>query len=72
MEIYTEFPPCMKDGKCCKRFPRQLLNETQSYKDGYPLHCRLSSEDGGYETIIHGNKTVIVDNQWTVQYNRLL
>lgn len=27
--------PCMRDGKCSKRFPRQLLLETQTGEDGY-------------------------------------
>src|SRR5258705_1146442 len=27
--------PCMKDGKCTKMYPRQLISETQTARDGY-------------------------------------
>ncbi|XP_071036949.1 uncharacterized protein [Parasteatoda tepidariorum] len=30
--------PCMSDGKCTKRYPRDLLAETISGNDGYPLY----------------------------------
>ena len=38
----------MKDGKCTKRYPRQLIQDTQTGEDGYPLYRRRSSEDGGF------------------------
>ena len=40
--------PCMKDEKCIKRYPRQLLMDTQTDRDGYPLYRRRSPNNGGY------------------------
>ncbi|GFQ72534.1 ATP-dependent DNA helicase [Trichonephila clavata] len=37
----------MSDGKCTKRYPRDLLAETVTGNDGYPLYRRRSTEDGG-------------------------
>jgi hypothetical protein len=34
--------PCMKGGKCTRRYPRQLLHDTQTDDDGYPLYRRRS------------------------------
>src|SRR5438046_1287271 len=30
--------PCMKDGKCSKRYPREFCNDTISNEDGYPIY----------------------------------
>ena len=32
--------PCMNDKMCSKNSPRQLIPETQSGEDGYPLYRR--------------------------------
>ncbi|XP_073986276.1 uncharacterized protein [Rhodnius prolixus] len=37
--------PCMSDGKCTKRYPRDLLAETITGNDGYSLYRRRSTED---------------------------
>ena len=42
--------PCMKDEKCTKRYPRQLLRDTETGDDGYPLYRRRKPEDGGVRT----------------------
>lgn len=39
--------PCMKDGKCTKKYPRALLKDTQTSENGYPLYRRRAPRDGG-------------------------
>jgi hypothetical protein len=69
--------PCMKDGKCTKRYPRQLLDDTQTGEDGYPLYRRRRPEVGGIKAKINmkiGNsiKEIEIDNKWVVPYCPLL
>ncbi|XP_061398409.1 uncharacterized protein LOC133334127 [Musca vetustissima] len=65
--------PCMVDGKCTKKYPRQLLKETISGIDGYPLYRRRSVEDGGKTTTVKArNIDVDIDNRWIVPYCPLL
>lgn len=65
--------PCMKDGKCQKRYPRAMIHETQTGGDGYPLYRRRKPDDGGHTTIIKINNTEFeIDNRWVVPYNPLL
>lgn len=68
---------CMKDGKCTKRFPRQLLNDTQTGEDGYPLYRRRKPEDGDVKAKIKvkiGNayREIGIDNKCIVPYCPLL
>lgn len=39
--------PCMRDGKCTKKYPRNFVEQTQTGNDGYPLYRRRSTENGG-------------------------
>ncbi|XP_063912257.1 uncharacterized protein LOC135129106 [Zophobas morio] len=65
--------PCMKDGKCTKKYPRQLLQETQTGGDGYPLYRRRKPNDGGYTTTNKINNVDFeVDNRWIVPYSPIL
>ncbi|UYV61805.1 hypothetical protein LAZ67_1006674, partial [Cordylochernes scorpioides] len=65
--------PCMSDGKCTKRYPRDLLSETITGNDGYPLYRRRSTEDGGKSFKLKVlNNTIDVDNRWVVLYSPLL
>ncbi|XP_075158174.1 uncharacterized protein LOC142231451 [Haematobia irritans] len=65
--------PCMVEGKCTKRYPRQLLKETISGVDGYPLYRRRSMDDNGQSvTLKVQNRDVDVDNRWIVPYCPLL
>ncbi|GFR12144.1 ATP-dependent DNA helicase [Trichonephila clavata] len=67
------FSPCMKDGKCTKRYPRDFLKETQTGKDGYPLYRRRRPEDGGFSAVMNvRHSDVVVDNRWIVPYCPLL
>ena len=65
--------PCMKDGRCTKRYPRAFLEETQSGEDGYPKYRRRSPAQGGHTTEIRSRgQEVIVDNRWVVPYSPVL
>ena len=63
---------CMVDGKFSKCFSRQLVAETISGNDGYPLYRRQST-DNGRSTIVKVNQLDIeVDNRWVVQFSPFL
>ncbi|XP_063909244.1 uncharacterized protein LOC135126934 [Zophobas morio] len=65
--------PCMKNGKCTKKYPRQLLQDTQTGGDAYPLYRRRKPDDGGYTTTIKINNVDFeVDNRWIVPYSPIL
>ncbi|XP_075444603.1 uncharacterized protein LOC142488115 [Ascaphus truei] len=66
--------PCMKEGICTKKFPKQFLLDTQSGDDGYPRYQRRAPSDGGYTATIHlrNNCNIQVDNKWIVPYSPLL
>lgn len=61
--------PCMVNGACSKKYPRTLLQETQTGEDSYPQYRRRSSVDGGFTAKING---VDFDNSWVVPYNPVL
>ncbi|XP_071575067.1 uncharacterized protein [Temnothorax nylanderi] len=61
--------PCMKEGRCSKRYPRIFKNDTQTGGDGYPQYRRRSPADGGYTVEING---IELDNRWVVPYNPVL
>jgi len=63
----------MVDGKCSKRYPRNLTNETITGNYGYALYRRRSSNDSSRTTTVKvkGNDFV-VDNSWVVPYSPLL
>ena len=75
---FNPYSPCMDDGKYTKRFPRELLKETQTGQDGYPLYRRRKPEDRGFTTKIKarsrggGLQEVEIDNRWIVPYSTLL
>ena len=59
--------------KCSKKYPRQLLQDTISGIDGYPLYRRRSTDDGGQSIILKvRNNDIDVDNRWIVPYSPLL
>nr|XP_042898738.1 uncharacterized protein LOC107440395 [Parasteatoda tepidariorum] len=71
--ILNQQSPCMKDGKCTKRYPRNFLKETQTGEDGYPLYRRQSPEDGGYTTVKKVRSSdIVIDNRWVVPFCPLL
>ena len=69
--------PCMQDGHCDKRFPKQYISETQLGSDSYPLYKRSIPDNGGQVSTITmriGSSCINqeVDNRWIVPYNKLL
>lgn len=65
--------PCMKDGRCTKKFPRQFVKETLTGDDGYPTYRRRSPEDGGFTTVVKvASENVSVDNRWVIPYSPVL
>ena len=40
--------PCMKDGKCSKKLPKEFVTFTEQGQDGYPRYQRRSPADGGH------------------------
>ncbi|XP_059169815.1 uncharacterized protein LOC131951424 [Physella acuta] len=65
--------PCMKDGKCTKRYPRDLHAETITGNDGYPKYRRRATDNGGNVIVLKlHNKDIDIDNRWIVPYSPLL
>ncbi|XP_050335786.1 uncharacterized protein LOC126762783 [Bactrocera neohumeralis] len=65
--------PCMVDGKCTKRFPKDFTNDTVTHVDGYPIYRRRSTENGGQSFIkTISNADIDIDNRWVVPYSPLL
>ncbi|XP_065356368.1 uncharacterized protein LOC135950766 [Calliphora vicina] len=61
--------PCMKDGKCTKKYPRELTSETQTGEDGYPKYRRRAPYAGGFTLKLNDKE---IDNRWVVPYNPVL
>ncbi|XP_052901555.1 uncharacterized protein LOC128309213 [Anopheles moucheti] len=55
--------PCMKDGKCSKRFPKPFSDQTHSTENGYPQYRRRNS---GRSVTVQGTE---LDNRYVVPYN---
>ena len=71
--ILNRNSPCMKDGRCSKKFPKAFTDETQTAEDGYPKYRRRSPDNGG--KTIHlkiGQDMVEVDNRWVVPFSPFL
>ncbi|GBM82666.1 hypothetical protein AVEN_42526-1 [Araneus ventricosus] len=54
--------PCMRDGQCCKSFPKKFKDDTEEIVNGYPIYRRRATEPvqvGKYS----------IDNRWVVPYN---
>ena len=69
--------PCMQDGHCSKRYPKQYITETHLGSDSYPLYKRSNPDNGGQVSTITmriGSSCINqkVDNRWIVPYNKLL
>jgi hypothetical protein len=69
---------CIENDKCTKRYPRQLLRDTETGDDGYPLRVyRRRPEDGGIKAKIKMRinnfiQEIEIDNKWVVAYCPLL
>ncbi|KAF2890734.1 hypothetical protein ILUMI_15439, partial [Ignelater luminosus] len=71
--VFNYNSPCMVDGKCSKRYPRDLIAETITGNDGYPLYRRRSVADNGRSVVVKVRaQNVDVDNRWIVPYSPIL
>ncbi|KAI5396483.1 hypothetical protein KIW84_062627 [Lathyrus oleraceus] len=61
--IINRKSPCMKDGHCKKRYPKQFLDETRQGTDSYPEYRRRFDES------VSLDKDKSVNNRWVVPYN---
>jgi hypothetical protein len=69
------YSPCMENGKCTKRFPKDLLADTITGIDGYPLYRRRSTKNGGQSFRLknrNGDNEMEIDNRWVVPYSPIL
>lgn len=65
--------PCMKNGKCSKKYPRTLIKETVHNDNGYPLYRRRAPGDGGQTASVKvRNVYVTIDNSWVVPFSPVL
>ena len=57
--------PCMKDGRCTKKFPKRLVEETQCGEDGYPKYRRRAPGEGDFSATVRQGQLgeVTVDNK---------
>ncbi|XP_051220245.1 uncharacterized protein [Lolium perenne] len=55
--------PCMIDGECRFRYPRQFCDATEQGKDSYPIYRRRHD---GRRVKVRGAE---LDNRWVVPYN---
>ncbi|GBN37344.1 hypothetical protein AVEN_133031-1 [Araneus ventricosus] len=54
--------PCMRDGQCCKSFPKQFKDDTEENVNGHPIYRRRATDPvqvGKYS----------INNRWVVPYN---
>lgn len=72
--IRNSTSPCMKEGKCTKKYPRSLIKDTIHNEQGYPLYRRRSPEDGGRTVTIKTRSGAFetMDNSWIVPYSPIL
>jgi hypothetical protein len=68
-----EFPsaPCMKDGKCTKKYPKTFWEETLMAEDGYPNYRRRNNGRSVRRTM-SGGRVFELRNDTVVPYNPYL
>jgi hypothetical protein len=64
---FNKNAPCMVNGKCSKKFPKEYAEETVITENGFPLYKRPNN------SINFTNKEgLIFENNWVVPYNKFL
>ncbi|GFX87714.1 ATP-dependent DNA helicase [Trichonephila clavipes] len=72
-DAFNNNSSCMSDGKCTKRYPRKLVSDTITDKDGYPLYHRRSVEDGSKSVVLKvRNIDIEADNPDNVRTRALV
>ncbi|KAI5395644.1 hypothetical protein KIW84_061988 [Lathyrus oleraceus] len=61
--VLNQSSPCMKNGHCKRRYPKDFCEETRQGNDSYPEYMRRFSDP------IFLNRNKFVDNRWVVPYN---
>ncbi|KAI5385907.1 hypothetical protein KIW84_072492 [Lathyrus oleraceus] len=61
--VLNQSSPCMKNGHCKRRYPKDFCEETRQGNDSYPEYMRRFSDP------IFLNRNKSVDNRWVVPYN---
>ena len=64
--VANKSAPCLKDGKCSKRFLKAFSAVTTTSEDGYPLYRRRNDDRA---VNVGGAR---LDNRWVVPYNPFL
>ena len=60
--------PCMENGQCTKRYPKEFQKQTTIDPDNnYATYRRRAPEDGGLQIVCPKTNTII-DNRWVVPY----
>ena len=64
--------PCMENGHCTKKYPKEFQKETTIDSDSYyATYQRRAPEDGGRQLVSPKTKQII-DNRWVVPYSPFL
>ncbi|GBN05182.1 hypothetical protein AVEN_122470-1, partial [Araneus ventricosus] len=59
--------PCMRDGQCCKRFPKQFKDDTEENVNGYPIYRRRATEPVQVGKYSIDNRRVFPYNPWLLK-----
>ena len=68
----NQFSPCLEDGICTKRFPKEFAKATEQNVDGYPIYERKNNGKSFVAKMKNGEGNIDVDNRWIVPYNPYL
>jgi hypothetical protein len=72
-ERYDPGAPCMREGKCSKRFPKPFCEETVREEGKYPIYRRRDNGKVVMKPCKHrGGGPVPLNNCWVVPYNPYL
>jgi hypothetical protein len=66
--IHNPSSPCMKDGRCSKRYPRDYADETIENEDGYPTYRRRNVPNHEFRNA----RGMLINNTWVVPHNPYL
>ncbi|GBN37387.1 hypothetical protein AVEN_160834-1 [Araneus ventricosus] len=59
--------PCMRDGQCCKSFPKQFKDDTEENVNGYPIYRRRATEPVQVGKYSIDNRLVVPYNPWLLK-----
>lgn len=56
---FNQYAPCMENGQCKKKFPKEFANATDPHNNGYPLYRRRQEETAQVRGITMDNRFVV-------------